>query len=148
MVICCISCFPLCPFFITFLSMISTKTTVIMQPLSPPFFEKKRAAFQKNSFFQFFLFAFVFFYNFRIFVDFRCLFGAPFANNSSIFSLFPPFREYFFAVFTIFSGIRDRILVAFAWNVTPISERIFLTNFIGWAGGVAPWRQEFKRFGS
>ena len=132
MVICCISCFPLCPFFITFLSTISTKTTVIMQPLSPPFFEKKRAAFQKNSFFQFFLFAFVFFYNFRIFVDFRCLFGAPFANNSSIFSLFPPFREYFFIVFGILSGIRDRILGAKAQPHQPIQRSLLekLASFL------------------
>ena len=52
-----------------------------MQPLSPPFFEKKRAAFQKNVFSIVHLRVCFFFCLFHISVDFRVLFGAPLAQN-------------------------------------------------------------------
>ena len=57
-----------------FLAMVFKKTSVIMQPFSPPFFVKKRVTFQKNTFFQLFMSASSFFSIFLFFHVFPCVF--------------------------------------------------------------------------
>ena len=63
----CFFLFSVVPFFIQFLSMVFNKTTVIMQPFSPPFLSKKRATFQKYVFLPMYASSRSFFFTFPYF---------------------------------------------------------------------------------
>jgi hypothetical protein len=70
----CFYCFPLCLFLQRFFSIDFNKTPIIAQPLSPPFFGKKRVIFQKTHSFQLFIFASSFFRFFCFFMLFLVCF--------------------------------------------------------------------------